>query len=366
MATKKTSFYVSFTENAAGNAMRRAIPEVLVGMGYKAAGGGTNDALKNSDYDMHIDLNVKVYMATRSTVVSYTLPGDMIKFMKHITPATPKKVSVEKQREIRQTPGYQPAPCAKRDSPMFKVGDEVVVTNTGNQYSSYTEMYKLMGFKNQKENSSYGQSFVKERIATIFDMHYHINPTNPAVLCGIRFDDGFELLIDQAGLRKFDGFIIGDHVVVMPKDPNYGNVYDADKGKAVRVIKGTYTAYGTKKWVEVRFSNDASNSYNIVRYATEAEIEAMPKPKASFSIGDTETSKTVEVSQKGIYVSGSHRLEFDHLKEVVTAMRSFKPELHSRYWAMSIPTISIGCTKNVTYKQLKAILDHAVKIGLGK
>jgi hypothetical protein len=365
MATKKTSFYVSFAENAAGNAMRRAIPEVLVGMGYKPAGHGTNDALKNSDYDMHIHLNVKVYMATKlSTAVSYTLPSDMIKFMKHITPAAPKKLSVEKQREIRQRPGYQPAPCAKRDSPMFKVGDEVIVTETGHQYTTYETMFELMGFKNKECNDSYGQSFIKERIATIFDIHYHTNPKIPAVVCGIRFDDGFEMLIGQEGLRKFDGFIIGDHVVVMPKDPNYGNVYDADKGKAVRVIKGTYTVSGTKKWVEVRFSNNASNSYNTLRYATEAEIEAMAKPM-SFTIGDTETSKSVQVSEKGIYVSES-RLEFDHLKEVVTAMRFFKPELHSRYWAMSIPTITIGCTKNVTYKQLKAILDYAVKIGLGK
>jgi hypothetical protein len=350
--------------------MRKAIPEVLVGMGYKPFGGGTNDAIVGSGYDyvMHIDLNAKIYKASTSTVVSYTLPGDMIKFMKHITPATPKKLSVEKQREIRQKPGYQPAPCAKHQSPMFKVGDEVIITNTGSQYTTYETMFELMGFKNKKHNDSRGQSFIKERVATIFDIHYHTDPKNPAVVCGIRFDDGFELLIGQEGLRKFTGFTIADHVVVMPQDPNYHNVFRDDKGKAVQVIKGTYTPSYTpnKKWVEVRFSNDASNSYNNVRYATEAEIAAMPKPKASFSIGDTETSKTVEVSQKGIYLSGIDRLEFDHLKEVVTAMRSFKPELHSRYWAMSIPTINIGCTKNVTYKQLKAILDHAVKIGLGK
>jgi hypothetical protein len=225
-----------------------------------------------------------------------------------------------------------------------------------------------MGFKDLKKNESYNYTHATEKIATVFDQMPHPQYSN--IICGIRFADGKELLISQEGLTKHTGFKVGDMVVIEKTDFFYTSQPAHDHGKPVKVIKETYISTSTDngdEWTGVRFSDNHENVYQHLRYATSDEIEKM-KPKVfKFEIGDAATQKLVSVSTNGITVDVSGTivtLGIRDLQTLITEMNSFRSDLKSKYWRMSIDTITIGCTKNVTYDQLKNILDKAESLGV--
>jgi len=362
MATKeiKTVITINPSESAG---MRVAIVEILTSMDFKPVGGGTKASITMDDSYIEVDLDTRVYKAiSPKEKVDYILPKNMSTVMRKLTP--PKKLSVEAMRSKRQVEGYKPVKKPRKDESNFVVGDFVRVRSTGQVYSTYETMFVAMGFKNTKRNPDEAIPFVTERIAKVFDIMHH--ETCSDVVCGIRFDDGEELLIAQKGLVMFEGFKKGDIVVVLPKDKNYHNV--VDQGRAVQVTDGSYFV-GTKLWTPVTFSNGSSNTYNLFRYATLGEIDAFTNNSKTFEIGDPETRKVVTVSHDGIVVKigGDYiPLGIKYLREVVLEMENFKNSLRSRYWKMSIPEIAIGCTKQVTHAQLRKILNYAESIGLEK
>jgi hypothetical protein len=351
---------------------------IFTGAGYSPYGQGTNSMIfRNDGVCIEIDKESKKYKGVYPDE-SYTydrvfwLPHNMVEFINYITSESVDKSIKKTTREIRQTPGYQPEQKPGKVSPLFRVGQQVVVNNADCCYTSYNKVFDLMGFKNTKENWPGNISNVKCEIATIFDMEYHLDFNY--MLCGIRFDDGKELLIGQEGLREFTGFEKSDLVVILPSDDYFSTIPKEDVGVAVKVIEKSYpTQYNSEiLWTRVLFSDRSKNTYTKLRYANESEKDAYLKKnsKQTFIIGESTSAKKIEVSLGGIILLGSQRIEMyckidvDHLREVVTEMSNFKPHFKSRYWQMSIPKINIGCVENVTYSQLKDILDYATHIGL--
>jgi hypothetical protein len=331
---------------------------------------------RNDGVCIEIDKESKLYKGVYPDE-SYTydrvfwLPHNMVEFVNYITSESVDKSIKKTTREIRQTPGYQPEQKPGKVSPLFRVGQQVVVNNADHCYTSYNKVFDLMGFKNTKENLPGNISNVKCEIATIFDMEYHLDFNY--MLCGIRFDDGKELLIGQEGLREFTGFEDGDLVVILPSDDYFFTIPKEDVGVAVKVREKSSPIYSSKiLWTKVLFSDGSKNTYTKLRYANESEKDAYRKKNSkrqTFIIGESTRARTIEVSLSGIILLGSEpgkmlKISVDHLREVVTEMSNFKPHFKSRYWQMSIPKINIGCVENVTYSQLKDILDYATHIGL--
>jgi hypothetical protein len=356
----------------------QVVINIFTGAGYFPYGQGTNSMIfRNDGVCIEIDKEFKKYKGVYPDE-SYTydrvfwLPHNMAEFVNYITSESVDKSIKKTTREIRQTPGYQPEQKPGKVSPLFRVGQQVVVNDADCCYRSYNKVFDLMGFKNTKENLPGNISNVKCEIATIFDMEYHLDFNY--MLCGIRFDDGKELLIDQEGLREFTGFEKSDLVVILPSDDYFFTIPKEDVGVAVRVIEKSYPAKYDSEilWTKVLFSDGSKNDYKKLRYANESEKDAYLKKnsKQTFIIGESTRARTIEVSLSGIILHDTLglrevlKISVDHLREVVTEMSNFKSHLKSRYWQMSIPKINIGCVENVTYSQLKDILDYATHIGL--
>jgi hypothetical protein len=368
MSTKAIVKFAPVTQDS----FIQVVINIFTGAGYSPYGQGTNSMIfRNDGVCIEIDKESKLYKGVYPDD-SYTydrvfwLPHNMVEFVNYITSESVDKSIKKTTREIRQTPGYQPEQKPGKVSPLFRVGQQVVVNNADHCYTSYNKVFDLMGFKNTKENLPGNISNVGCKIATIFDMEYHLDFNY--MLCGIRFDDGKELLIGQEGLREFTGFEKSDLVVILPSDDYFFTIPKEDVEVAVKVIEKS----SPKLWTKVLFSDGSKNTYMKLRYANESEKNeyANKNSKQTFIIGESTSAKKIEVSLGGIILLGSQRIEMyckidvDHLREVVTEMSNFKPHFKSRYWQMSIPKINIGCVENVTYSQLKDILDYATHIGL--
>ena len=350
----------------------QVVINIFTGAGYSPYGQGTNSMIfRNDGVCIEIDKESKLYKGVYHDESStddrvFFLPHNMVEFVNYITSESVDKSIKKTTREIRQTPGYQPEQKPGKVSPLFRVGQQVVVNNADHCYTSYNKVFDLMGFKNTKENLPGNISNVGCEIATIFDMEYHLDFNR--MLCGIRFDDGKELLIGQEGLREFTGFEKSDLVVILPSDDYFFTIPKEDVGVVVKVIEKSSPGL----WTKVLFSDGSKNTYTKLRYANESEKDVYLKKNSkmqTFIIGESTRARTIEVSLSGIILHDSQRREMlkisvDHLREVVTEMSNFKPHFKSRYWQMSISKINIGCVENVTYSQLKDILDYATHIGL--
>lgn len=385
MSTKAIVKFAPVTQDS----FIQVVINIFTGAGYSPYGQGTNSMIfRNDGVCIEIDKESKLYKGVYPDD-SYTydrvfwLPHNMVEFVNYITSESVDKSIKKTTREIRQTPGYQPEQKPGKVSPLFRVGQQVVVNNAEDCYTSYDKVFDLMGFKNTKKNLPGNISNVECKIATIFDMEYHLDFNY--MLCGIRFDDGKELLIGQEGLREFTGFEKSDLVVILPSDDYFFTIPKEDVGVnysiPVKVIEKSSPIFSSSEilWTKVLFSDGSKNTYTKLRYANDSEKDAYRKKnsKQTFIIGESTRAKKIEVSLSGIILlyhssiilHGSQRREVlkisvDHLREVVTEMSNFKPHLKSRYWQMSIPKINIGCVENVTYSQLKDILDYATHIGL--
>jgi hypothetical protein len=374
MSTKAIVKFAPVTQDS----FIQVVINIFTGAGYSPYGQGTNSMIfRNDGVCIEIDKESKLYKGVYPDE-SYTydrvfwLPHNMVEFVNYITSESVDKSIKKTTREIRQTPGYQPEQKPGKVSPLFRVGQQVVVNNADCCYTSYNKVFDLMGFKNTKENLPGNISNVGCKIATIFDMEYHLD-FRTRMLCGIRFDDGKELLIGQEGLREFTGFEKSDLVVILPSDDYFFTIPKEDVGVAVKVREKSSPIFSSSEilWTKVLFSDGSKNTYTKLRYANDSEKNeyANKNSKQTFIIGESTRARTIEVSLGGIILHDSQRrevlkIDVDHLREVVTEMSNFKPHFKSRYWQMSIPKINIGCVENVTYSQLKDILDYATHIGL--
>lgn len=81
----------------------------------------------------------------------------------------------------------------------FKIGDEVTIKNHGEIYTTYSKLFEQLGFKNQKENSTYFEN-KKDLTYTVFNKCKH--PNNKLLtMYGIVDGNGNEILINQKGIK---------------------------------------------------------------------------------------------------------------------------------------------------------------------
>lgn len=78
----------------------------------------------------------------------------------------------------------------------FKIGDNVKLKNFGKTYTTYEDMFELMGFK----NTQYNGDIKNKEVGTIFGVQLHEN--QDTILYAIRTLDGREALIGEEGLIK--------------------------------------------------------------------------------------------------------------------------------------------------------------------
>lgn len=313
---------------------KMAFAEVLMTMGMKPFSAATLPDISscNNTY-LGIDSGYKgkFYASNSTSGEILTLPKDFAKALKIAEEFAPTEMM------IRQTPGHT-VPHT-----FFKVGDKVSIQSIGQTYTSYSDVFKSMGFKNIVGNDG-GYESVWGQIGTIFDIMYHPEELKktPAINCdvllGINLDSGRQLLIGHKGVKLFSGFNIDDYVI--PLDPNK-------------------SATGHSA---VRFGDLGKDFPYVLRYAREEEIDR----KRNFIIGKGDGEKTVQVSDPGILVlSGVGKpLSLKDLKSLIGSMEKLGSEFKSKYWDINVTTISIGCTNDVTLEQLQAIADYATSIGL--
>lgn len=81
----------------------------------------------------------------------------------------------------------------------FKVGDQVTVTNSGNTYDTYSDMFKLLGFKDEHSNPGFSDGDTLK----IVGMTYH-EFAHQGVLYHVKDSNGNEALMGEKGLKLAD------------------------------------------------------------------------------------------------------------------------------------------------------------------
>jgi hypothetical protein len=76
----------------------------------------------------------------------------------------------------------------------FKKGDKVIITNPGKTYSTYSDGFRELGFKNPYGNGSFPQGSE----CVVFGITSH--PGSKLTLLGVRDKDGNESLISEDGV----------------------------------------------------------------------------------------------------------------------------------------------------------------------
>ena len=88
----------------------------------------------------------------------------------------------------------------------MEIGDKVKISNYGKIYTTYNEMFRLMKFKNKKENPL--GLYILDDVYEIFDIRpphsfLTFNSTTTTLLCGIRKGKR-EYLFNMEGLSLFE------------------------------------------------------------------------------------------------------------------------------------------------------------------
>lgn len=83
----------------------------------------------------------------------------------------------------------------------MEIGNKVRITNFGNTYTSYSQMFIRLGFKNPEENDIPWKraTFYKNQVFTIFNISKH--PTLKTTLYAIRHEN-LELLMGEGGIKR--------------------------------------------------------------------------------------------------------------------------------------------------------------------
>lgn len=99
-------------------------------------------------------------------------------------------------------------------SKIFELGERVTVIDDGNTYTSYSEVFKIAGFKNKKSNSG----LTNGSIAKVFWRGFHENGRD--MLYAIRDTRGIEALVNQKAIKDLDKGVIlkrSDIMIAMEK-----------------------------------------------------------------------------------------------------------------------------------------------------
>ena len=81
---------------------------------------------------------------------------------------------------------------------MIKVGDRVIVVNSGETYATYTDMVVKMNL----EKYPYDVDFADNRTGIVVAIIQHESCDD--MLAGVHADDGYDYVIGTEGLKKAD------------------------------------------------------------------------------------------------------------------------------------------------------------------
>lgn len=101
----------------------------------------------------------------------------------------------------------------------MKVNDKVQIKNLGNLYTTFSEMYKQLGFKNLEDNQpAHTDKYYKTAVFTVFATAIHPNFGNNLV--AIVGPDGEELLIGKSGLKlaELNEFVVDKEFILESYD----------------------------------------------------------------------------------------------------------------------------------------------------
>ena len=108
-------------------------------------------------------------------------------------------------------------------SSRFRIGETVILTNLGLIYSTYTNAFIAMGFK----NTNYNPVPKTLRKGEIFSMRCHEYDNN--ILLGITLEDGSQCLIDEDGVTKYIDIKLGEKTPCMVLYRPYNEINGNDK-----------------------------------------------------------------------------------------------------------------------------------------
>ena len=78
----------------------------------------------------------------------------------------------------------------------IKVGSKVVITNPGRTYTTYDQMFRLLGFKNTGHN----EAFLVGMQGTVFAVEKHLSHYND-IVCAVQDAQGNQCLINVEGVN---------------------------------------------------------------------------------------------------------------------------------------------------------------------
>jgi hypothetical protein len=361
MTNQPTLFYVSLI-NTQVKLLASALVSMLKENGHAPIDLDSKDGAYNMEYNyILINTDSKTYICANNTdlygkekIPVYCLTKDMSTITEILY--YKKSSMFSDPIEVRQVSGYT-IPGSS-----YKVGDRVIITDALECYSTYSSVFKEMGFKNTKFNDSF--SMMNLKIATIFDIGRHPAFSN-TILYGIRFYDGSELLISQKGISLFSGFQKDDIVVIESSDKFYDTVPRHLKGQPVRVrpniIYHIRNIDSISQDIMSSVTDDMGwqNSYFHFRYASKSEKDYFHRNtrKQIINIG-SDLSKTVKICNKIIKVD-NNIIQLKDIESLIAKLKSIQ-KMGTKYgWPIDIPTINIGCTVGVTLAQLESIVQAA-------
>ena len=244
--------------------LNNEVYEIIGNFGYKSF----------NDVTQYTDLQIKDWIADLIfSDFEYPLNDDRV-----------KEKLLEWYRNQVNKPTAQPNTPTPQDPNLqnakFKVGDKVKITNIGNRYSTFKEMFKKMGFANQLKNDEGSNGDV----GTIFAVG-----TNPRgeIIYGVLVELGatrkYQTLISERGLELFQPtplsaskFEVGDWVRLVDNDRLVG----IDIGAI-----GLVTKFGSDNDPKIEWQEYKLVSENGTYVANRFEL-ALKNPKPIFKIGD--------------------------------------------------------------------------------
>ena len=254
--------------------------------------------------------------------------------------------------------------------PTVQIGDYVKITNTGLVYSSHSQLFQSLGFRNTVENSGVECSGL---LGKVFATTMH--DINRIFLLALDLENGEQLLIGEAGIEKVKAtaavkskFNIlkvksGDWVTCLPgfkggdglnEDPEYaGHGYKAGHTFQVTSVQADNADKGDIAFGGI--NGECGVWAKFLRKATETEIKEN-KLRKTVKIGNS--SLHVTVNKSGA-TAGGYDLDMDSLRSLYSLMIDPKKVLDSLkcHCAIHIHKINIGCCEDVTRYELKEIID---------
>lgn len=208
----------------------------------------------------------------------------------------------------------------------FKVGDKVIITDSGESYTTYSDMFEKMGFSDTKRNGGWENG--EEGIVFAVEQH----PTYANIILALRHLDGRECLIGEKGVRLIDGSSISIHDQILLSL----NLKKGDRVKITHVVPDYHlgwanswiafmTAYVGKTYtVENTLTNDGVQ-FEGVRYWFPAQcIEIVERASQKVVISLNDDYDATIYNNGGFLQVGCQHISYEKVKEVYEAMEKLK------------------------------------------